>query len=358
VIIGVVTILAPFVLPRSAQLGTSVPADELTQANLKQLAAAMLQYHDAYRRLPASAQLTRHEQTPHSWRVALLPYLGRQDLYEQYRFDEPWDSPANRNVLEDMPDVFRSPFDERKSTNSGYYAVVGRRAMFERDTHVRIRDVLDGTRNTILVVESKQGIPWTKPEDIPFDPLDPAPALGGFMPERLAFITVAGEPHIVSQEKIEAGLKFFIIRDDMQLPAVLTGEQPPDMSDPRIAEIMAAELPAQPVPQLPEVTVSYAPRGDEFESGGVIRLGPRSPTDNIYISNAGDALLELSGLTLPEGWSLSGDLTQGPVRLAPGKHTSLTIKAQGHKEYSQFKFFTNDPDEPEFELRLAPRRMR
>ena len=32
------------------------------------------------------------------------------------------------------------------------------------------QDITDGTSNTILAVEANRDIPWTKPEDIPFDP--------------------------------------------------------------------------------------------------------------------------------------------------------------------------------------------
>jgi hypothetical protein len=38
----------------------------------------------------------------------------------------------------------------------------------------------DGTSNTIGVVEAKRDIPWTKPEDILFDPDKDVPMLGGF----------------------------------------------------------------------------------------------------------------------------------------------------------------------------------
>ena len=36
--------------------------------------------------------------------------------------------------------------------------------------------------NTILAVEAKREVPWTKPEDIPFNPELPLPQIGGFDP--------------------------------------------------------------------------------------------------------------------------------------------------------------------------------
>jgi hypothetical protein len=67
-------------------------------------------------RLAAQLYLDEHTQLPRassfsnglSWRVALLPQLGYQDLYEEFHLDEPWDSPRNRELIPRMPDVFQS----------------------------------------------------------------------------------------------------------------------------------------------------------------------------------------------------------------------------------------------------------
>ena len=39
-------------------------------------------------------------------------------------------------------------------------------------------DFTDGTSNTILVVEAKEAVPWTKPEDLPLDMSLPLTGLG------------------------------------------------------------------------------------------------------------------------------------------------------------------------------------
>ena len=42
------------------------------------------------------------------------------------------------------------------------------------------RDIIDGSTNTILLVEAKRSIPWTKPEDIAVPSVTSLPAFGGF----------------------------------------------------------------------------------------------------------------------------------------------------------------------------------
>jgi hypothetical protein len=60
-----------------------------------------------------------------------------------------------------------------------YQAFVGNGAAFEpKEVSSIPRSFQDGTSNTILIVEANKAVPWTKPEDIPYDPKKPLPKLG------------------------------------------------------------------------------------------------------------------------------------------------------------------------------------
>ena len=39
--------------------------------------------------------------------------------------------------------------------------------------------ITDGTSNTLLLVEARDPVPWTKPDELAYDPAKPAPKLGG-----------------------------------------------------------------------------------------------------------------------------------------------------------------------------------
>ena len=151
--------------------------------NLKQIALAMHNYHAEKGHFPAAVVLGPDGKTPHSWRVELLPFLEQGELFQQYKMDEPWDSPANRKVLEQVPPVYRCPGADGDSTAACYFALVGPETMMPaRGEGTKLSEVTDGTSNTLTFVEARRAIPWTKPEDIPYDAAKPLPELGGFFP--------------------------------------------------------------------------------------------------------------------------------------------------------------------------------
>jgi beta-lactamase regulating signal transducer with metallopeptidase domain len=153
--------------------------------NLKQILLAMHNYHSANDCFPPAVLYGPDGKTPYSWRVALLPYLEQADLFNQYKFDEPWDGPNNIKLIDRMPAVFACPDDEAALAShfSSYFVLREKDTLFpDRKEGVNLQEIIDGTSNTIMVVEAKRPVPWTKPEDIPYDPSHPLRGIGQLHP--------------------------------------------------------------------------------------------------------------------------------------------------------------------------------
>ncbi|MFN5296996.1 MAG: M56 family metallopeptidase [Planctomycetaceae bacterium] len=75
-------------------------------AAARALARGLEAFREAYGRWPQTSERRNPTEPPHSWRVALLPFLGQTELYDSYQFDKAWDDPANMHVLARMPDCF------------------------------------------------------------------------------------------------------------------------------------------------------------------------------------------------------------------------------------------------------------
>jgi hypothetical protein len=157
---------------------------ERTQSvhNLREIGSAMFSFDDADdKRLPPAARYGPDGKPLLSWRVLILPNLD-EELYKQFHLNEPWDSPHNKTLIAKMPAVYRSPMSKLKEPGRTNYVVpVGPGTVFGGREGMKIKDFREGAGGTILVVEvaDEHAVIWTRPEDLPYDPKDPAKGLGG-----------------------------------------------------------------------------------------------------------------------------------------------------------------------------------
>jgi hypothetical protein len=156
------------------------------QNDLKQLALALHNYHDANGQFPPAALRSKAGKPLLSWRVAILPYVGQADLYKRFNLDEPWDGPTNKPLLAKMPAVFAGPAGgKRKDGHTAYLAPVGPRTVFPANGEkVGMAGIPDGTSNTVLLVEAAddRAVEWTRPDDHPVDPKEPVKGLAAGRP--------------------------------------------------------------------------------------------------------------------------------------------------------------------------------
>jgi hypothetical protein len=153
--------------------------------NLKQIALAMHNYHDAYRRFPAAASLDEDGKPLLSWRVHILPYVGENALYKEFHLDEPWNSKHNIKLLERMPLIYKNPSSQLQGPMSNYLLPTGKGSIFEDPKkEVGLRDITDGSSNTILALEvnDEKAVKWTQPGDLAYDMDDPLVGLGNAHP--------------------------------------------------------------------------------------------------------------------------------------------------------------------------------
>lgn len=168
---------------------------------LERVVTGLHRYHDQHGKFPSSAITDGNGKALLSWRVALLPFLGEQALYNEFRLDEPWDSAHNRKLLPRLPKAYASIGNQPKAAGDTFVqAFVGPDCFFEAGRALRIEDIADGTSCTVAVVMAAQAVPWTKPADLDYaaDKALPSFAGGVLNDGLLSFAFADGSAHVTS----------------------------------------------------------------------------------------------------------------------------------------------------------------
>ena len=176
---GVALVVVALVILLPARPGRVGGRREYCRNNLKQIAIALYNYHDANGCFPPAFTADDEGRPMHSWRVLLLPYLDGLPLYRKYRFDEPWNGPNNSRLAESMPMPYGCLSDETRAGSPGatmtsYVAVIGPETAWPGQASVRESNFEDGATKTLFVVEVvNSGIHWMEPRDLDFREMAP-----------------------------------------------------------------------------------------------------------------------------------------------------------------------------------------
>jgi hypothetical protein len=214
-----------------------------SMANLKAIVTALHKYHDDRGRFPPVIVYNREGKPLYSWRVLLLPFLGQNKLFEQFKLDEAWDSPTNQPLLARMPAEYAPPGERFPPADFATHYLVfdGPGAVFDRggrpkwlddpinaaripgmqvhpqrpgDKPVydfgggsRMFSITDGTAFTILLVEADDRVPWSKPQDLPYAADKPLPGLGKHYGGDFIVAMADGSVRIVSRKVSEKTIR-------------------------------------------------------------------------------------------------------------------------------------------------------
>ncbi len=115
-----------------------------------------------------------------SWRIRIMPFVMSSPLHVEYKYDELWNSPANLSLHKrplrrkdggkfvfGVPDAFHCRWSSIDESEASYLMFVGSNAFGDPVGHRKIKEITDGTKNTIVAGESiSVNIYWLEPRDM------------------------------------------------------------------------------------------------------------------------------------------------------------------------------------------------
>jgi hypothetical protein len=198
--------------------------------NIKQIMLALHNYHDVHRGFPAAYNTDDRGKPLLSWRVHILPYIEQGRLYEQFHFDEPWDSEHNKKLIEQMPAIYAVPGSDLKSGLTNYLGVAGENGLFPPTSRKefgkkfavgrRFAEIRDGTSNTAAIVEvnNENRVIWTRPRDFEAPGMQPLQRLLGVWNGGFHAGVADGSVRLVPETvELEQLLNFFDVNDGKPL---------------------------------------------------------------------------------------------------------------------------------------------
>ena len=122
----------------------------------------------------ARLKIDPRPETNLSWRVYLLPHIGEDELFAEFRLNEPWDSDHNKALIPKMPDAFECVGHELQTGRTVFLRPDGPGTVLGKDKDGTI-SLRSGNGIVLLEVMPESSVEWTKPQDL--DVSNPADAL-------------------------------------------------------------------------------------------------------------------------------------------------------------------------------------
>lgn len=144
-----------------------------SRKNLGQIGRGLHEHHTSHRAFPQGGVFDDDGKAGRSWQTAILPHVGQIETYRKIDVARSWNDPANAAAFRTRVDAYEIPALESSiddaMKSAGGYAVshyAANQHIMSRNKGLRLRDVRDGSSNTLMAGEVAAGIKaWGDPSN-------------------------------------------------------------------------------------------------------------------------------------------------------------------------------------------------
>ena len=191
----------------------------------------------------------RRRQTLVELRIALLPYLGHEELFKQFELKKPWDSPKNKALAAKIPAVYQTPGGQADG-KTRYVVPAGLGTIF--GGHDGMAEGLIGDGKEIPCAgRRRHGSSLTQPDDLHYFPAQPLAGLGKIRGGK--FLTASPTAPFAASS---AGLDSGVVQALFSAMAMSRSISPRSMRNSRTSAAMPATAAAPPTSAEPAVAAT------------------------------------------------------------------------------------------------------
>ncbi|MDR2169010.1 MAG: DUF1559 domain-containing protein [Planctomycetaceae bacterium] len=175
-----------------ADTGVKLREEKIRQRQLEQLKAlanVLIQYDRLNKKFPQP--ICDADGKPLlSWRVAILPLIGQQELYNKFNLKEKWDSPTNLQLIKSIPPIFTPPNNTEPNGKTQIQRFTSTETPLS-DPNMTIAKIKQ-PRTTLMLFQTTESnaIEWTKPDELTYDENN----IDKIFNNTIIAITFSGEP--------------------------------------------------------------------------------------------------------------------------------------------------------------------
>lgn len=207
-----------------------------TVNNLKQLVLGLQYFHNDNTFFPpadgAKVQVFNFPNTEGlSWRTYAVQFTENEaNKPKDVEFISKWLSgreaspnPAERWNVPQIKEMVFHPVScpmrgkTQEPWHTFYRVFIGPGAAFEKGKLFSMdkerKEFPDGLENTLMIVEASVAVPWTKPEELEYDPAKPLPKLGGLFADGFYAAFADGEVRFIAKDTPEKSIRAWITRN-------------------------------------------------------------------------------------------------------------------------------------------------
>ncbi len=138
------------------------------QAQLRLIWSVFQKYYEAHGKFPSN--INAADGAPLlSWRVALLPTFGQQELFDRFKLEEPWDSETNKALLGEMPSLYLPLVSDMEPSKTliRFFSSEGTPLA---NPELKKEDLkYPESTLMLLAVTPEKAVEWTRPDSLVFD---------------------------------------------------------------------------------------------------------------------------------------------------------------------------------------------